>query len=76
MRLGMRHFSGMTVVPLDSLGDSISSAVLVSWEKNEGDQVQEDDVIAVVETDKVTMDIKAKQAVVFSPVDSVLKAMR
>lgn len=40
--------------------------MLVSWEKNEGDQVNEDDVIAVVETDKVTMDIRAKQTGVFS----------
>jgi 2-oxoglutarate dehydrogenase E2 component (dihydrolipoamide succinyltransferase) len=62
----VRHFSALTVIPLESLGDSISSAVLVSWEKNEGDQVNEDDVIAVVETDKVTMDIRAKQTGVFS----------
>lgn len=61
-----KHFSGMTVIPLETLGDSISSAVLVSWEKNDGDQVNEDDVIAVVETDKVTMDIRAKQSGVFS----------
>jgi 2-oxoglutarate dehydrogenase E2 component (dihydrolipoamide succinyltransferase) len=56
----------MTTIPLESLGDSISSAVLVSWEKSEGEQVNEDDVIAVVETDKVTMDIRAKQSGVFS----------
>lgn len=61
-----KHFSGLTTIPLETLGDSISSAVLVSWEKNEGDQVNEDDVIAVVETDKVTMDIRAKQTGVFS----------
>ena len=34
--------------------------------KSEGDQVNEDDVVAVVETDKVTMDIRAKQSGVFS----------
>lgn len=62
----VRYFSGLTTIPLESLGDSISSAVLVSWEKNDGDQVNEDDVIAVVETDKVTMDIRAKQSGVFS----------
>lgn len=62
----VRQFSGVVTVPLESLGDSISSAVLVKWEKNEGDQVNEDDVVAVVETDKVTMDIRAKQSGVFS----------
>lgn len=38
---------------LESLGDSISSAVVVEWKKNPGDKVNLDDVIAVVETDKV-----------------------
>ena len=39
--------------PLESLGDSITSAVLLSWNKQPGDSVKEDEVIAVVETDKV-----------------------
>eukprot|EP01039_Chlorochromonas_danica_P005714 gene5714-6298_t len=50
---------------LESLGDSITSAVIVSWNKEPGDAVKEDDVITVVETDKVTMDIRAKKAGVF-----------
>lgn len=40
-------------VPLESLGDSITSAVIVEWQKKAGDSIAEDDVIAVVETDKV-----------------------
>lgn len=54
----------LTVVtePLESLGDSISTAVLLSWSKQPGDAVAEDDVIAIVETDKVTMDIRAKKS--------------
>lgn len=47
------------------MGDSITTAVIVSWAKEPGDAVKEDDVIAVVETDKVTMDIRAKTAGVF-----------
>lgn len=39
--------------PLESLGDSITTAVLLSWSKEIGDSVKEDDVIAIVETDKV-----------------------
>lgn len=50
---------------LESLGDSITTAVLLQWSKEPGDSVQEDDVIAVVETDKVTMDIRAKRSGVF-----------
>ena len=40
--------------PLESLGDSITTAVLLSWNKEPGDSVKEDDVVAVVETDKVS----------------------
>jgi pyruvate/2-oxoglutarate dehydrogenase complex dihydrolipoamide acyltransferase (E2) component len=39
---------------LESLGDSITSAVLLSWAKEIGDSIKEDDVIAIVETDKVS----------------------
>ena len=55
----------VTTETLETLGDSITSAVLVSWSKEPGDSVAEDDVIAIVETDKVTMDIKAKKSGVF-----------
>ena len=50
---------------MESLGDSITTAVLLSWSKQPGDMVKEDDVIGVVETDKVTMDIRAKKSGVF-----------
>jgi len=62
-----RYFSTSSIIiePLESLGDSITTAVLVSWSKEAGDAVKEDDVIAIVETDKVTMDIRAKRAGVF-----------
>ena len=55
----------VTTENLESLGDSITSAVLVSWSKERGDSIKEDDVIAIVETDKVTMDIKSKKNGVF-----------
>lgn len=59
-----RMFSVSTEI-LETLGDSITSAVLVSWSKEAGDTVREDDVIAIVETDKVTMDIKSKKDGIF-----------
>ena len=46
--------AGVVKEPLESLGDSITTAVLLSWSKNPGDAVKEDDVIGVVETDKVS----------------------
>lgn len=45
--------SAVVTESLESLGDSISTAVLLSWSKEAGDSIKEDDVIAVVETDKV-----------------------
>ena len=45
--------SAVAVENLESLGDSITTAVLLSWSKEPGDSVKEDDVIAVLETDKV-----------------------
>jgi len=55
----MRPLAVVTV-PLESMGESITSAVVVKWTKGPGDGVKVDDVIAVVETDKVTVDIRAK----------------
>ena len=39
--------------------------MLLNWTKEAGEGVAEDDVIGVVETDKVTMDIRAKKSGVF-----------
>lgn len=67
----MRNFS-VEINKLESLGDSITSAVLLSWSKNAGDAVKEDDVIAIVETDKVTMEIRAKTSGIFT--EALVKA--
>lgn len=63
--LGARFMSSIVTEPLESLGDSITTAVLLSWSKEPGDSIKEDDVIAIVETDKVTMEIRAKKQGVF-----------
>eukprot|EP01041_Mallomonas_annulata_P013983 gene13983-29763_t len=71
-RIGI-HNRCMTVVtvPLKSLGDSISTAVLFNWHKQKDDQIKVDDVITVVEavkvncSDKVTMDMRGKLSGVF-----------
>ncbi|CAN0516753.1 unnamed protein product, partial [Ectocarpus sp. 12 AP-2014] len=44
---------------LGRLGDSISEGTVVEWRKSVGDEVSEDEVIAVVETDKVSVDVRS-----------------
>eukprot|EP00924_Labyrinthula_sp_SR-Ha-C_P000351 snap_masked-scaffold_25-processed-gene-4.25-mRNA-1 protein AED:0.27 eAED:0.27 QI:174/1/1/1/1/1/2/59/422 len=56
----LRCFSSDIVdVNLPPLADSIDSGTLASWEKEVGEFVELDDVLATVDTDKVTVDIKA-----------------
>lgn len=54
------------IIQVPSMGDSISEGVLSEWLKEEGDWLDMDDVVCVVETDKVSVDIRA-------PVAGVLK---
>ncbi|GKY96169.1 hypothetical protein MPSEU_000576700 [Mayamaea pseudoterrestris] len=46
------------VVP--SMGDSITEGTIVEWTVQVGQAVKTDDVVALVETDKVTVEIKAQ----------------
>jgi len=41
------------------MGDSITEGTVIEWTKSIGDQVNADDVVAVIETDKVSVDIRA-----------------
>lgn len=45
---------------LPTLGDSISEGTIVKWEKAVGDLVEVGDVVAVIETDKVSVDIRSE----------------
>ena len=38
--------------------DSISLGTIIAWEKEEGDELMEGDVLAQIETDKATMDME------------------
>lgn len=50
----MLHVAGASVdIKLGALGDSITSAIIGSWQKEAGEIIREDDVICAVETDKV-----------------------
>jgi len=50
----------ITKVP--TMGDSITEGTIVEWMVQVGQRVEEEDVVALVETDKVTVDIKATKA--------------
>lgn len=54
-----------TVIVLPPLGDSVSSGVIKHFNKKSGDNVAMDEIICIVETDKVTVDIRAPQSGVF-----------
>jgi pyruvate/2-oxoglutarate dehydrogenase complex dihydrolipoamide acyltransferase (E2) component len=43
-----------------ALGMAMDNVVLLEWQKNPGDAVSVGDVIAIIETDKTTMDIAAE----------------
>lgn len=52
-----RLFS-VSTINVPNMGDSISEGTLVEWTKNIGDVCAVDDVVAVIETDKVSIDIR------------------
>jgi 2-oxoglutarate dehydrogenase E2 component (dihydrolipoamide succinyltransferase) len=49
-------------VRVPQLGESIVEAVVGKWNKSEGDSVQVDEPVVVLETDKVTIDVQAPAA--------------
>ena len=46
------HLLASVTVPLESLGDSVTTAVILKWLKKPGDTVALDEAVATVETDK------------------------
>ena len=64
-------------IKVPSLGESETEATLISWLKVEGDGVAVDDVLAEIESDKITMEITALDAgvlkKVFKQVDEVVE---
>eukprot|EP00538_Stauroneis_constricta_P004945 CAMPEP_0119547020 /NCGR_PEP_ID=MMETSP1352-20130426/1239_1 /TAXON_ID=265584 /ORGANISM="Stauroneis constricta, Strain CCMP1120" /LENGTH=251 /DNA_ID=CAMNT_0007591823 /DNA_START=250 /DNA_END=1005 /DNA_ORIENTATION=- len=59
------HSSAMTLekqtIKVPTMGDSITEGTIVEWVAQVGQAVQPDDVVVLVETDKVTIDIKAEK---------------
>lgn len=59
---------GIYKLVLPKMGESVSEATLTKWVKSVGDQVQEDDTIAEIATDKVDSEVP-------SPVVGVIKEL-
>ncbi|KAL3664128.1 hypothetical protein V7S43_011010 [Phytophthora oleae] len=59
--MAVRVFSSASAesVPVPSMGDSISEGTVVEWLKAPGDFVDTDEVVVVLETDKVSVDVRA-----------------
>ena len=45
-------------IKMPQLSDTMTEGVVVSWEKQVGDQIHRGDVVATVETDKAIMDVE------------------
>lgn len=67
-QLQARAFSSAAPVdvPVPSMGDSISEGTVVEWLKSPGDFVEADEVVVVLETDKVSVDVRAPFAGTFA----------
>src|SRR5947209_19600774 len=47
---------------MPKMGDAMEEGTLVKWLKSEGDEVEEGDPIAEIETDKVTLELEAEDS--------------
>merc|ERR1719361_2647899 len=45
-----------------NMGDSITEGVIVEWSKNVGEFCAVDDIVAIIETDKVSVEIRCEEA--------------
>src|ERR671924_998002 len=49
-------------VTMPQMGDSVSEGTVLEWHKQEGDQVQADEVLVEISTDKVDAEVPAPTA--------------
>jgi 2-oxoglutarate dehydrogenase E2 component (dihydrolipoamide succinyltransferase) len=56
------------IVNVPSMGDSISEGTIVHWAKSVGDAIAADEVVVVIETDKVSVDVRSPKGGVIQEV--------
>ena len=47
-------------IKIPSVGESVQEAVLAEWFKKDGETIQKDEALLVIETDKVTLEVVAE----------------
>lgn len=47
-------------VKIPSIGESVNTAIIGSWEKSSGDLVRQDDILVLLETDKASMEVPSE----------------
>ncbi len=52
----------MTEIKVPTVGESINEVTLLKWNKNDGDWVERDEVIAELESEKATFEVNAEKA--------------
>lgn len=57
-----------TEIRVPTLGESVTEATIAQWFKNEGEQVNQDEPLVELETDKVTVEVPAPAAGVLSEI--------
>jgi len=66
----------MTIeIKIPSVGESVQEAILAEWFKEDGDLVEKDEPLFVIETDKVTLEVVAEAEgilKILTPVDEVV----
>lgn len=58
----------MIEIKIPEVGESVQEALLAQWLKRDGERVRKDDILLVIETEKVTLEIS-------SPADGILKIL-
>ena len=58
-----------------NMGDSITEGTIIEWTKEVGDFVAMDDVVCVIETDKVSVDVRATQSGVLTALHGEVDAV-
>ena len=59
--MSVRWFADVTQ-DVPNMGDSITEGTIIEWAKEAGDYVSMDDVVCVIETDKVSVDVRAEHS--------------
>lgn len=60
--LGQARTFAVTSIPVPNMGDSISEGTVLKFNRKVGDQLAVDEIVAVIETDKVSVDIRSPLA--------------